>query len=106
MNMIALIGEHARGASAPRSLAQLIGAKIMANWLDTGAALTAFFAAGLWFLSAYGKLPPMRAYYDQAPDTDPFFKAIKFSARMNSLAAVFSGLSASLLGVKLALLPA
>jgi hypothetical protein len=78
----------------------------MANWLDTGAAVTAFIAAAFWFLSAHGKLPSTWTYWDQAADTDPsFFRAIKFSARMNSIAAAFSGASVLLLGAKLVLLP-
>jgi hypothetical protein len=33
--------------------------------------------------------------------TDPFYQALKFSARMNMVASVFSGLSALTLSVKL-----
>jgi len=66
----------------------------MTKWFDIGAAIFALFAAVFWFLSAYGKLPPMVSYWDQAPDTDPLYLALKFSARMNSIAAVLSGLAA------------
>jgi hypothetical protein len=66
----------------------------MATWLNIAAALFAFAAAVFWFLSAYGKLPPIVSYWGQAPPTDPFYKAIKFSAAMNRWAAGLSGLSA------------
>jgi hypothetical protein len=62
--------------------------------LDIAIAATALVAAVFWFLSAYGKLPPMVTYWNLAPVDDPFFTAIKFSAKMNRWAAGFSGLSA------------
>jgi hypothetical protein len=73
----------------------------MEKWLDVGAALLAVAAAIFWFASAYGKLPPMLAYWDQAPASDPFYSAVKFSAEMNKWAALLSGLSASCMGLKL-----
>ncbi len=73
----------------------------MAMFLDTIAAISALLAALFWFLSAYGKLPPMVAYWDAAPDSDPFYKAIKFSARMNAWAAGLSGVSALCMSVRL-----
>jgi hypothetical protein len=73
----------------------------MEKWLDIGAAVLAIAAAIFWFLSAYGKLPPMVTYWDQAPAGDPFYSAIKFSAEMNRWAALLSGLSASCMGLKL-----
>jgi hypothetical protein len=69
--------------------------------LDIGAALLAFVAATLWFISAYGKLPPMVAYYGPVPENDPFRRAVIFSAQMNRWAALFSGLSALCLGAEL-----
>ena len=66
----------------------------MEKWLDIGAAVFALAAAVFWFLSAYGKLPPMISYWDQAPATDPFYVAVKFSALMNRWAAGLSGFSA------------
>ncbi len=66
----------------------------MRQYLEVAAAFFAFVAALFWFLSAYGKIPPMVAYWDKSPDTDPFYQALKFSARMNRWAAIFSGLSA------------
>ena len=62
--------------------------------LEIGAAFFAFLAAFFWFLSSYGKMPPMVDYWDSVPETDPFYLAVKFSARMNKWAALFSGLSA------------
>jgi hypothetical protein len=66
----------------------------MAKWFDIGAAIFALIAALFWFLSARGELPPMVSYFDQAPASDPLYAALKFSARMNSIAAIFSGLAA------------
>lgn len=73
----------------------------MTKWLEGGAALTAFVAAVFWFLSAYGALPKMVSYFDQAPQTDPFFMAVKYSAMMNRWAAGFSGVSALLISASL-----
>jgi hypothetical protein len=43
----------------------------------------------------------MVAYWDQTPETDPFYLAVKFSASMNMIAAVLSGLSVLCAGLKL-----
>jgi hypothetical protein len=51
-------------------------------------------SAIFWWLSAYGKLPPMVTYWGGAPESDPFFQALKFSAQMNKWAAGFSGATA------------
>jgi hypothetical protein len=59
----------------------------MEKWLDIGAAAPALVAAIFWFLSAYGKMPPIVAYWDAAPANDPFYRAVKFSAAMNRWAA-------------------
>jgi hypothetical protein len=66
----------------------------LGKYLEVAAALFAFIAAIFWFISAYGKLPPMVAYWDATPSTDPFYKAVIFAATMNRWAAGFSGLSA------------
>ena len=73
----------------------------MEKWIDIGAAVFARIAAIFWFLSAYGKLPPLVTYWGSTPDADPFYNAVKFSAEMNKWAAGFSGLSALLMGTKL-----
>jgi hypothetical protein len=70
----------------------------MGIWLDVGTVIFAFAAAIFWFLSAWGKLPQMLSYYDAAPENDPFYVAVKFSARMNTWAAILSGLSALCVG--------
>jgi hypothetical protein len=44
----------------------------MDKWLNIAAALFALFAALFWFVSAYGKFPPMLTYWDQTPSNDPF----------------------------------
>jgi len=72
---------------------------MMAKWINLGAALFAFLAAVFWFISAYGKLPPMVAYWGSAPPTDPFYRAVKFSANMNRIAATLSGISALLAAI-------
>jgi hypothetical protein len=73
----------------------------MEKWLDVAAALFAFLAAIFWFLSAYGKLPPMVAYWDATPENDPFRMAVTFSAKMNQWAAGFSGASALFIAIKI-----
>ena len=65
------------------------------GYLDLATALFALVAAVFWFLSAYGKVPPMLAYWDATPATDPYRKAVERAARLNSIAAALSGLSAS-----------
>jgi hypothetical protein len=74
---------------------------MMEKYLDIVAAITALIAAVFWFLSAYGKLPPMLSYWDKVPDNDPFYMAVKFSAVMNRWAAGFSSASALCMGIKL-----
>ena len=54
----------------------------MKDYLDILAAVFALIAAVFWFLSAYGKLPPMVAYWDRTPDNDPFYVAVRFSANI------------------------
>jgi hypothetical protein len=71
----------------------------MEKWLDLGAAISAFAAAIFWFLSASGQLPPI-TYLGFSPPNDPFAIAMRFTAHMNSCAAVFSGISALCWGVK------
>jgi hypothetical protein len=63
----------------------------MERWLDIGAAVFALIAAGFWFLSVHGKLPPMLTYWDQTPADDPFYVAARFSAKMNTWAAGLMG---------------
>jgi hypothetical protein len=73
----------------------------MEKWLDIAAALFAFGAAVFWFLSAYGKLPPMVAYWDGTPENDPFRMAVAFSVKMNQWAAALSGASALCMAIKI-----
>lgn len=73
----------------------------MERWFDIVAAIFAFIAAVFWFLSAYGKLPPMITYWGGTPEHDPFYQAVKFAAVMNRWAAGFSGLSASCVAIGL-----
>jgi hypothetical protein len=73
----------------------------MNRWLDWGTAGFALIAAVFWFLSAFGKIPDMKSYWDQAPANDPFFVSLATSASYNRTAAFFSFLSASCAGLKL-----
>jgi Na+/proline symporter len=73
----------------------------MRKWLDIIAAVFAFAAAVFWFLSAYGKLPPMITYWGSTPESDPYYQAVKFSALMNRWASGLSGASALCMGLKL-----
>jgi hypothetical protein len=51
----------------------------MEKRLDMGAALFALVAAVFWFLSAYGKLPPMVSYLGESnPPDDPFGGFVSF----------------------------
>jgi hypothetical protein len=74
--------------------------ELIGKWLDIGMAIFAFFAAVFWFLSAYGDLPQMVTYLGWTPAADPFYSAIRFSAHMNTWAAVLSGLSALCMSIK------
>jgi hypothetical protein len=73
----------------------------MNKTLGIVAATFAFIAAVFWFLSAAGQFPPIVTYWGQAPETDPLYQVLKFSARMNMVASVFSGLSAASCSIKL-----
>jgi hypothetical protein len=77
----------------------------MLGLLDWGTVLFSFVAAAFWLLSAAGELPPMVAYFDRTPATDPLYRKLKFSARMNTVAAACSGVAALLLGIKVFLGP-
>jgi hypothetical protein len=65
------------------------------GYLDLATALFALAAAVFWFLSSYGELPPILAYWDAPPPSDPHALAVARSARLNSIAALLSGLSAA-----------
>jgi hypothetical protein len=87
----------ARGAvhdDPPPGRARAEGEGEMTRWLNFGTAAFAFAAAVFWFLSASGKLPELQAYWDKTPADDPFYTALIASAKMNRIAALFSGLSA------------
>ena len=72
------------------------------RWLELIAALFALGAAGFWFASASRKpLPQMHTYRGATPESDPFRRAIVFSARMNGHAALCSCVAAILAAVRL-----
>jgi|HubBroStandDraft_6_1064221.scaffolds.fasta_scaffold3148848_2 hypothetical protein len=67
----------------------------MKGYLDLATALFALAAAVFWF-QASGKLPPMGGYFGTGPPpTDPHMLAVARSVRLNSVAALLSGLSAA-----------
>jgi hypothetical protein len=69
--------------------------------LDLVSAVFALGAAGFWFWSGVGKLPPMLMYFDGAPPDDPFYKAFVRSVRRNRWAAICAGVSALAMGASL-----
>ena len=68
-------------------------------WLDRGSIGAALAAALFWWLSARVHLPAPKPYWTETPDDDPFFMALRHSANLNSVAAVFAGLSVFLTAV-------
>ena len=73
----------------------------METTIDVVTAILSLGAALFWFLSAAGKIPAPIAYVDHAPDDDPFFVALRRSARMNRVAAALSGLAAVTFALRL-----
>jgi hypothetical protein len=97
---VAFWGKEKPGADRDRKPERIIEVK---RYLDFATVVFALAAAVFWFLSAYETLPPMISYWGQTPPNDPFFVAMKQAAWMNTLAAFFSCLSASSMGVKIAI---
>jgi urea transporter len=61
---------------------------------NAGAALSAFVAAGFWFISASGEMPKSNKNWSDFLDTpDAIVSALKYSAKWNRLAALFAGVS-------------
>jgi len=71
----------------------------MKRWLNIAASIFGLIAAVFWFFSAYEEIPHMVTYWGSTPSTDPFYRAVRFSAVMNTWAASFSCLSAACMGV-------
>lgn len=70
--------------------------------LNTAAALSAFVAAGFWFVSAGGKAPMADKTYGGFLKTpDEIISAMQYSAKWNRLAALFAGLSALFMGAEI-----
>jgi hypothetical protein len=65
------------------------------KYLDLATALFALMAAFFWFWASSVNLPPTVAYWDATPPSDPHTLAVARSARLNSIAAFLSGLSAA-----------
>jgi hypothetical protein len=70
----------------------MIVAKVLSSLLS---ALAAGAAAYYWFRSASVPLPQMTTYWGHAPETDPFFEALKRSAELSQEAACYAGISAT-----------
>lgn len=77
---------------------------VLAVALNLGVALCAWWAATLWFQSAPEPLPPMVAYWDAAPENDPFFMALRKGSTLNKRPARWAAAGAILTGVT-AILP-
>jgi hypothetical protein len=63
----------------------------------------AFGAATFWLFAAIGKVPPMVAYWDSTPETDPFLQTFVRRVRLNKVAATLAALSAVTMGASLVL---
>jgi hypothetical protein len=70
----------------------------MTRWLNFGTAALAFAAAVFCFVGLR-EASELQAYRDKTPADDPFYTALIASAKMNRIAALFSGLSALCAGV-------
>jgi hypothetical protein len=65
----------------------------MKKYFDLVTAVYAFLAAVVLFWAASVRIPPLESYKDFKPPSE-HTKALALSARLNSIAAAFSGLSA------------
>jgi hypothetical protein len=63
--------------------------------LQSFAAISELLAAIFWFWSAALDIPDPVAYWDHTPPSDGFITAIRFSSRLNQLAALSAGFSAA-----------
>lgn len=66
----------------------------MKRFVDLATGALALAAAYFWWRSASEHIPVMLTYWGHTPDSDPFFVAMKNSARMNMYASILSGCSA------------
>ena len=69
--------------------------KVM-KWLNRVLIATTIFAAAFWWWSAAVPLPAPKAYFDQAPENDPFLEALRHSANLSGYAAGLAAISAFL----------
>jgi len=69
--------------------------------LDVTIALSAFIAAWYWFKSSIVETPLLLNNWDQEKSYEGFNFALKQSSALNKTAASWSGLSATLMGIKL-----
>lgn len=67
----------------------------VATGLNLAVATCAVLAAYLWYQSARSPLPPMVAYWDAAPEDDPFYAALRRGTLLNKSAALWAAASAA-----------
>jgi hypothetical protein len=90
------------GLTEFRAAQQIESMAALTKALDITAAVCALVASVFWFISAKRRLPRQLLYWDgEVPDRDPYLRAIRFAAGMNRWAALFSGLSAASVAVRL-----
>jgi len=74
-----------------------------ARWFEIIAGVFALGAAVFWLLSAspWEELPKIVTYWGATPESDPFRRAMVFSATMNGYAALCSCVAAGLAALRL-----
>ena len=75
----------------------------LTRWLEIIAGFFALGAAAFWLLSAspWDALPQTVTYWGYTPESDPFRRAMVFSAKMNGYAALCSCAAAILAAIRL-----
>jgi hypothetical protein len=63
-------------------------------YLNATAAVCAFIAAVFWLRSASTRIPQLQIEWGGVTNDDPFVRAMERTAKMNQIAALFSGLAA------------
>jgi hypothetical protein len=71
--------------------------------LDVAIAFAAFAAAWYWYKASNAEIPALLNNWDREKLYDAFNAAMQTSSRLNGKAAIYSGSSAFLMGLKMAL---
>jgi hypothetical protein len=78
---------------------------VMPKWLsfswDFVSAVLGLIAAYLWLQSAFGPIPPIKTYWGQTPESDPYRQAVVKAAILNCWAAGLTGVSTGLIALKM-----